>query len=189
MKKQIKLNLGCGTNFIPGFINVDKFIEAPEGVNYIEGDIRDLPFEKEYADYIICDNVLEHLPQADVPVALHEIRRVLKKGGRAVLIVPDFNGIARMWLSYGEQNHFDFPTHQFFSELIYGNQFHEGEYHRTPFYPVMFSSLLHMVGLHDFELIGCPKGMPVSGLKEFDGVRWEGNSVLRNDQLIAKITK
>ena len=68
-KKLVKVNLGCGTNFIPGFINVDRFIkDVPKEVNYVDADIKDLPFEKDSVDYIICDNVLEHLPQADVPV-------------------------------------------------------------------------------------------------------------------------
>lgn len=189
-KKEVKLNLGCGYYQLPSpWINVDKFVPASDDVNFVEADVRELPFEKDYADYIMIDNVLEHLPQADVPVVLYEIRRVLKKGGKALIVVPDFNDIATIWVEYAKGNAYDHNTHKFFAEIIFGSQVHEGEYHKSAFYPPYLSSLLHSVGLHRHELIAAPRGMKTKELKDFDGLRWGENTALRNAQIIAVVTK
>jgi SAM-dependent methyltransferase len=52
----------------------------------VKADICDLPFRDESYDFIICNHVLEHIPN-DLQ-AMKEIYRVLKKGGRAILQVP-----------------------------------------------------------------------------------------------------
>lgn len=40
-------------------------------------------------DAIYCSHTLEHLYPHQVPIALGEFRRVLKKDGRAIVVVPD----------------------------------------------------------------------------------------------------
>ena len=45
-----------------------------------------LPFDHGEFDLVWCSEVLEHIP--DVAHALHEVRRVLKRGGRLLLTVP-----------------------------------------------------------------------------------------------------
>jgi glycosyltransferase involved in cell wall biosynthesis len=49
-------------------------------------DITDMQFEDNYFDFIICNHVLEHIPN-DLK-AMKELFRVLKKGGCAVLQTP-----------------------------------------------------------------------------------------------------
>ncbi len=66
------------------------------GVKYLEGyyyarqthllDITAIPYEDESFDVIICNHVLEHIP--DDARAIRELYRVLKPGGWAVLQVP-----------------------------------------------------------------------------------------------------
>jgi predicted SAM-dependent methyltransferase len=189
-KKLIKLNLGSGYDLIKGFINVDYYIDTKEeGVEFVKADIRNMPFDKNYADYILCNNVLEHLPQGEVPDVLYEIKRILKPGGQAILIVPDFTDIAKKWLEHIDPRKFDWTTYKFFSEIIFGNQMHDGEYHKTAFYPGYFNYILHMVGLHKFEMIMINAGTPSSALKEFEGVEYDDRSVIRNAMIIIKITK
>ena len=53
-------------------------------------DIQDMPFPENEFDVIICNHVLEHVP--DDRKAMHEIFRVLKKGGFAILQVPTSYG-------------------------------------------------------------------------------------------------
>jgi ubiquinone/menaquinone biosynthesis C-methylase UbiE len=48
--------------------------------------VLNIPFEDNYFDLIICNHVLEHIPN-DID-AMKEIYRVLKKGGEAILQVP-----------------------------------------------------------------------------------------------------
>ncbi len=52
----------------------------------IKADICDLPFEDNSFDLILCNHVLEHIP--DDRQALKELYRVMKAGGLAVLQVP-----------------------------------------------------------------------------------------------------
>lgn len=49
-------------------------------------DIQNMPFSDHQFDVIICNHVLEHVP--DEKKALDEIYRVLKKGGFALLLAP-----------------------------------------------------------------------------------------------------
>jgi len=186
MKRKIKLNLGCGNNIIDGFINVDLFVTSDKTV---KADIKDLPFDKNYADYILCDNVLEHLPSSEVPDVLYEIKRVLKPGGQAIVVVPDFHDIAKQWLDNVDPVKFDWTTWKFFSDIIFGNQVHDGEYHKAAFYPGYIAFIMHMVGLHKFELVIVPRGISVGCLKEFEGMYHDEKSVVRNTMIIIKITK
>jgi SAM-dependent methyltransferase len=66
------------------------------GVKYLEGyyyarqtnllDITSIPYDNEAFDVIICNHVLEHIPDDDL--AIRELYRVLKPGGWAILQVP-----------------------------------------------------------------------------------------------------
>lgn len=44
-------------------------------------------------DAVYCSHALEHLYPHDVPVALAEFHRVLRPGGRAVILVPDLEDV------------------------------------------------------------------------------------------------
>jgi|SRR5690606_25923828 len=52
----------------------------------VKADICDLPFEDNTYDFILCNHVLEHIP--DDTKAMKEIYRVLKPGGTAILQIP-----------------------------------------------------------------------------------------------------
>lgn len=52
----------------------------------VKADICDLPFSDNSFDFIICNHVLEHIP--DDTQAMREIYRVLAPGGKAILQVP-----------------------------------------------------------------------------------------------------
>lgn len=52
----------------------------------VKADICNLPFKDNQFDFIICNHVLEHIP--DDTKAMEEIYRVLAPGGTAVLQVP-----------------------------------------------------------------------------------------------------
>jgi SAM-dependent methyltransferase len=56
----------------------------------VKMDIQDIPFTENTFDILICNHVMEHIP--DEEKALKEIYRVLTKGGWAILQVPiDFS--------------------------------------------------------------------------------------------------
>jgi SAM-dependent methyltransferase len=56
------------------------------GVKTIEMDLTDLRYKDNFFDAIICNHVLEHIP--DDTKAMREMYRVLKPGGWAIINVP-----------------------------------------------------------------------------------------------------
>lgn len=52
----------------------------------VKADICDLPFENDSFDFILCNHVLEHIP--DDTKAMQELYRILKPGGTAILQIP-----------------------------------------------------------------------------------------------------
>jgi Methyltransferase domain len=70
-----------------GYITAD--IESP--LAKVKMDILVMPFEDNRFDVVLCNHVLEHV--ADDIKALTEIKRVLKPGGWAILLVPFFNPV------------------------------------------------------------------------------------------------
>jgi SAM-dependent methyltransferase len=78
------LNLGAGFRDSPGgFLAVDR--EAYPGVK-VRADLCALPFLSGTVDGILCEMVLEHVP--DALAAIGEFHRVLKPGGRLYVAVP-----------------------------------------------------------------------------------------------------
>ncbi len=183
----IMLNLGSGTNILPKFINVDRYCES-KATNFKKADLRQLPFPSDYADYVLLDNVLEHLPMADVPIVLYEIRRVLKPSGRCVIAVPDFAAIAEIWLAM-EKDAFNPIMYIWISETIYGTQLHEGEYHRCPMSPSFLNYVLGMTGFrHPYKMERHPMGTLVP--TTYPGINDAKKSILhRHGMLYVDVTK
>jgi SAM-dependent methyltransferase len=78
------LNLGAGFRSTPaGFVSVDR--DRFPGIQ-IQADVARLPFRDRSVDGILCEMVLEHVPEADAARA--ELGRVLRPGGRLFLVLP-----------------------------------------------------------------------------------------------------
>ncbi len=59
-------------------------LESP--IADVKADICNLPFENDTYDIIFCNHVLEHIPNDTK--AMQELYRILKKGGMAILQIP-----------------------------------------------------------------------------------------------------
>jgi len=104
MSEPIKIQLGCGQKYLPGWINCDVVPEV-RADRYFDLEKFPYPFPENYADEIYMDQVLEHL--SDVVKVVEEIHRILKPGGVARIIVPYAKG----------DGAFQDPTHRhFFTE-------------------------------------------------------------------------
>nr|WP_314493683.1 methyltransferase domain-containing protein [uncultured Chryseobacterium sp.] len=69
------------------YICGDLFTEGYQYPDYVKNiNVLDIPYEETHFDLVICNHVLEHIP--DDERAIKEIYRVLKRGGKAVLQVP-----------------------------------------------------------------------------------------------------
>ncbi len=101
-QKEIRLNLGCGKRYIPGFIHVD--LDDFPHIDY-KSDVSDLHmFKDSSVDLIYSSHTLEYFDRFDVLNVLKEWRRVLKQGGVLRVAVPDFAALARVYSEYHDLN-------------------------------------------------------------------------------------
>lgn len=106
-----RLNLGCGHDTKPGWVNVDR-VKLP-GVDLVwDLETLPLPFRDGEFEEVVCFDVLEHLEY--IPV-LEEIFRIMKPGGILRVRVPHFTSKN----SYTDPTHrklFAFRTFDFFAQ-------------------------------------------------------------------------
>jgi SAM-dependent methyltransferase len=123
-----RLNLGCGADIRPGFVNVDS-ADLP-GVDVVH-DLTELPLPLEDGRFVevVCQDVLEHLP--DWPGLVGEIHRVLRPGGRLTMRSPHFTSRA-VWLDPTHRSSFSVDTLRFF---VAGDRYSERAY----YFPFKFS--------------------------------------------------
>lgn len=73
-------------------LNPEDYVKAdlfPANESIVKIDLQDIHFENNFFDIVICNHVLEHVP--DYKKALQEIFRVLKPNGIAILQTPYSN--------------------------------------------------------------------------------------------------
>ena len=136
----MKLNLGCGSDILPGYTNVDS---APlPGVDIVH-DLADMPWPlaDSCADEVVLIHVLEHLP--DTVKTIEELHRICKPGAIVLVRVPYYNSPAM----------FADPTHRsFFSErTLYFFDPRREECQKHPYYsPARFEFTLRIVYIRVF---------------------------------------
>ncbi len=146
MVKEIKLHLGSGSKYIPGFIHID--LGNYDHVDYC-ADMRDLSmFEDSSVDLIYVCHALEYFDRLEVNNVLLEWNRVLKKGGILRISVPDFASIVKIYKKYGDLDH------QGILGPMYGRwqntNSDENLYHRTVY---DFKSLEKVLLKNNFESV------------------------------------
>jgi predicted SAM-dependent methyltransferase len=112
----MKLNLGCGDNYLAGFINVDKYAKKVD----IRCDALFLPFKNESFDLIYLGHVIEHFSKNNVKKLLREMYRILKQEGKLVIDTPDFDKLVRAYTRGGiVKKLLDVPYYRLLSSNIF----------------------------------------------------------------------
>jgi predicted SAM-dependent methyltransferase len=143
----LKLHIGCGTNVLPGWINIDRIARVPGVVTNI--DPTALPFPAASVSAVLAEHVLEHLTFAEERVVWQELTRVLRAGAQLVIEVPDFEWTCRKfleahddWRSFYIVGH---PDHYsgcgralnqrwgILQTMFFGNQNGPGQFHHSAY--------------------------------------------------------
>jgi predicted SAM-dependent methyltransferase len=89
----LKLQLGCGDNLLPGWINTDSHPGA-------KGDFLDctarLPFDDASLAVVFSEHMIEHIEKSQAVALIREIYRSLRPNGAIRIVTPSFDNIAQM---------------------------------------------------------------------------------------------
>ena len=106
MKGRNILNVGCGKDYIPGCLNMDN-LQINSYTDYIVkpdlvAEATDLPFPDGGFDVVLASHIFEH--QRDYRKFMLEMMRVLRPGGRLILVMPNIDFM-------GHIHYYRDPTH------------------------------------------------------------------------------
>lgn len=87
----IKLNIGCGLDKRPDYINIDGGSDlTPDKVMVFPSDRLMLHFNPETVEEVLMQDFLEHHFRWEAVQILQDVYEVLTRGGRLKVRVPDF---------------------------------------------------------------------------------------------------
>ncbi|OGV35176.1 MAG: methyltransferase [Lentisphaerae bacterium GWF2_45_14] len=138
----MKLHLGCGKRYLPGFVHID--INPFEHVDHVTPiDCLDM-IEDGAAELIYASHCFEYFDRVEAVRVLSEWRRVLKSGGILRLAVPSFEELLEVYRATGELDRLIGP--------IFGRwELKNGTciYHKTVYDRKSLKSLLESNGFRD----------------------------------------
>jgi predicted SAM-dependent methyltransferase len=136
MNREIKLNLGCGSGYKPGYVNIDRYDSS---VADTICDVGRLPVKPNSVDLIEASQVVEHFDYVHCKYLLSEWFTVLRPKGTLILETPDLEKTSRKLISS------DFETQQTTLQWAYGID-SQGMQHKTGFTFNLLRSLLKEIG-------------------------------------------
>ncbi|HLX79559.1 MAG TPA: methyltransferase domain-containing protein [Burkholderiales bacterium] len=145
--EQIRLHIG-GIEAKPGWKILN--IEAGPGVDHV-GNCSDLSrFGNGSIEEIYASHVLEHLGYAkDLLQALKEWHRVLKDGGKAMISVPDFEVLCRLFLDPAR----DAAQRFYLMRVAFGGQMDPHDFHYVGLTMEILASYLSRAGFSYVEQV------------------------------------
>ena len=97
---EIKLHLGCGEKYLPGYIHVEQ--DDYPHVEYRTSVENLYMFEDNTVDEIYNCGLFTYFDRQQAPHVLKEWKRVLKKNGKLRIVIPDFEAIVEAYLAAGK---------------------------------------------------------------------------------------
>lgn len=98
-RKIVKLNIGCGTDYKKGWINIDNNTDNNIKKLDLNWDLRfPLPFPENSVDFIFHEHFQEHLTVEEGIAVNKDFLRVLKTGGVLRIATPDLEKLVHNYL-------------------------------------------------------------------------------------------
>jgi predicted SAM-dependent methyltransferase len=140
--KAIRLNLGCGSNKIRNFINID--IEESCKPDLIHDFVhKKLPYKDNSVSEVVLSHVIEHISRRFHKGFLREVHRVLKPGGVFFVAYPEFTECYKNWA------HNYRGMKEFWEATMFGRQLYPSDYHVCPMHTPDFLDVLRDLGFND----------------------------------------
>lgn len=139
LTNEIKLHLGCGQRYIPGFVHVDTR-EFPH-IDYVASADKLSMFQTGSVALVYCAHILEHFPRHETENVLREWHRVLRPGGILRLAVPDFEKLVEVYHKTGNLSLILGP--------LVGGQNYPGNTHYMVFDYATLARMLEKVGFRN----------------------------------------
>lgn len=120
-----------------------------------------LPLLSSEYDLVLAKYVIEHLSWRKVDGFILEVARIVKTGGKAVIVTANLLEQAKVLVSKAEWDGSE-------SNLIFGGQDHEANYHKCGFSPAYLGKLFREAGFSIvtvYPLPGCVTDMILEGTK------------------------
>lgn len=158
----IKLNLGCGSNKLPGWVNID----SVKGFNPdLVHDLSDpLPYPDLTIDEVLAEDILEHFDKYARYFFCLEITRVLKIGGKLTLQVPNFKKFMWEFFRMG----FDDFVDNLFGENMLGSKVYISHYgnHKWGYSKDSIKNFMGIFGIVPVEIKEKENNIRFTGKKE-----------------------
>lgn len=133
-QRKLKLNLGCGSQKLKGYINIDS--EKSCRPDLLLDILREsLPYKDKSVDEVVLFHTIEHIAKRNHKIILNQVHRVLKPSGQFLLSYPEFSECIKRW----QTNHKG--ERDFWEKTIFGRQSYPSDTH------------LCAMDTHDFKLV------------------------------------
>ncbi len=156
--KEVNLHLGCGGQYLDGWINVDNFDyerndSSRIGSRYdLKMDIRKLDVDNDSVDKILLVHVVEHFVRWETIKLLRTFFCKLKRGGKLIMEHPDLDGCIAWYLTRKKSMQTPLGDLNMGFTQFYGNQWDELDYetHRYVWTKGEMKQVLEEIG---FEIL------------------------------------
>ena len=151
VQQPLRVNLGCGTLTLDGYVNVDG--REVSGVDVV-APADNLPMAPGSIDELFSAHFLEHFSEEQLHRGLLKYWvSLIRPGGTMRAIVPDFESMVDAWKAKA----IPFET---LRAVMFGGQEYEGDFHFTMYTVESLTQLFELGGLADVQVIarGRPNG-------------------------------
>lgn len=174
----LKLNLGCGTNKFPDFVNIDMVKKCKPDV-VVDFRVQPLPYKSETVSEVWMCHVIEHIEKYYRPHIFTEINRVLKIGGRFVISFPHFERCVENYLKNAN------GMREFWEKTLFGRQLYKGDYHVAAIVPERIGREIAQYGFSGVLSTKESPNEPHNHLMAFD----KTNNTVTQDDLVKELYK
>jgi SAM-dependent methyltransferase len=136
----LMLNIGSGDGKMKGYINVDLFNRNADA----SWSADRFPLNDCTVGIIQCHQTVEHFGRNQLPAIFAEWYRVLKPQGEVHITTPDIVASCKLVV--------DNPTNEWYVARLFGNQSHDGQFHKWGFKVEDFGNYLGFAGFATVEV-------------------------------------